>query len=325
MGPVHQARKPSGDNSPMSRSEDKSETGERAELGDLVARLHDERAVSDGIINGLPGIFYLLDTRGWLIRWNRNLEHVTGLTSEQLARMHALELWTEEDHPRIRATTKAILRDGSSGEIEARLHVADGTHRPYLLTAMRIDLEGETHLVGFGIDISEQKRLEQELEMLAVQDPLTGTYNRRMFPEFVSGEIERSARYGTRFSLVMLDVDHFKSINDTYGHAVGDRVLTEIPGVLQATTRRPDVLFRWGGEEFVLLLPETDQAGAMRLAELIRERIASVDLEGVGQITVSLGVAEDKPGESLDGLLRRVDDALYGAKRAGRNRVSAVD
>lgn len=141
----------------------------------------------------------------------------------------------------------------------------------------------------------------------------------------MNGEIERSARYGTHFSLIMLDIDYFKSVNDTYGHAVGDRVLTEIPDVLQGMTRRTDVLFRWGGEEFVLLLPETGRTGAVQLAELVRERIATVRFEGVGPVTVSIGAAEYESGESMDQLLQRVDEALYEAKRGGRNRVAIAD
>ncbi len=167
----------------------------------------------------------------------------------------------------------------------------------------------------------QRKRLEAELERRASHDHLTGLFNRETFEQMIHAEILRTERYGTRFSMIMLDIDHFKPINDRYGHAIGDEVLIRFARTVKEQTRATDTLSRWGGEEFMLLLPETDIEGAAQLAEETRQRVAKVDFPEVGQVTVSLGVAEYRPPENARNLLKRLDDALYEAKEGGRNRV----
>ncbi len=163
------------------------------------------------------------------------------------------------------------------------------------------------------------------LSRLAHQDSLTGTLNRRRFMEVAGAELDRARRHGRPLSLIMLDVDHFKSINDTLGHAVGDVALTSLAGACRSLLRSSDVLGRLGGEEFVVLLPETPVRQAAEAGERLRGTIAGhvVEAEGVAlRITASLGVAEwDEADSTLDGLLRRADAAMYLAKTGGRDRV----
>ncbi|MGM0412343.1 MAG: sensor domain-containing diguanylate cyclase [Pseudomonadota bacterium] len=170
-------------------------------------------------------------------------------------------------------------------------------------------------------DISEQKRLERELEQQATHDRLTGLYNRGFFDQVLDKEIGRAARYGHPLSLILLDIDHFKAINDTYGHLVGDEILKGLAARMARRLRESDTLARWGGEEFIALLPATQATGARELAEGIRRQVAEEAFPDVGHITISLGVAELEPGESLKDLTRRTDDALYAAKSAGRDQV----
>jgi diguanylate cyclase (GGDEF)-like protein len=123
-------------------------------------------------------------------------------------------------------------------------------------------------------------------------------------------------------ALVMFDIDHFKAVNDTFGHGIGDELLTALTGIVAGRLRGSDSMARWGGDEFLILLPETDQRGALELAESIRATVADTDLPGPGGgTTISLGVAAYRKGEALKDLTKRLDDALYDAKLAGRNRV----
>jgi len=160
-----------------------------------------------------------------------------------------------------------------------------------------------------------------ELEQAASTDRLTGTWNRRRLEESVRTEMERMARYGHSLCLLLIDVDRFKPINDQYGHAVGDAVLQRLTSLLQAALRKVDALSRWGGEEFVVLCPNTARATAAAVAERLRREVAAADFATVGKVTISVGVAECAAGESWEEWFARADAALYRAKNEGRNQV----
>ncbi|SFC48283.1 PAS domain S-box-containing protein/diguanylate cyclase (GGDEF) domain-containing protein [Marinospirillum celere] len=170
-------------------------------------------------------------------------------------------------------------------------------------------------------DISERKRLEGELQQLAYHDQLTQLYNRHAFYELLEQEAARAQRYQTRFSLVMFDLDYFKKINDNYGHHLGDQVLIKVAELATERMRINDAVCRWGGEEFMVLLPETSLSRAAKLAEAFRKKLEAACFPEVGRVTASLGVVEYCPDESLDQLTLRADTALYEAKEAGRNQV----
>lgn len=175
-------------------------------------------------------------------------------------------------------------------------------------------------------DISENKKTEEELLRLAATDPLTGAFNRREFTALAEQESLRSHRYGRPLSVLMLDLDHFKKLNDTYGHAAGDLVLQRFTTICCNTLRNIDIFGRWGGEEFVALLPETDVDGAAVIAERLRKAVSENVLAYESHrivFTVSIGVAQYKDAEtSIDAPLGRADSAVYDAKKAGRNRIS---
>ena len=170
-------------------------------------------------------------------------------------------------------------------------------------------------------DITALKEAEEKLQRLSTTDPLTGAYNRRMFMDMLSREMTRSGRYGEPFSLLMFDIDHFKRVNDTYGHDVGDRVLVEVVDLSMELIRQSDILARWGGEEFMVLLPQTNPDMALALGERLRQRISEYRFTGAGRLTVSVGVAHQQQFDTIDSLLKRVDTAMYRAKDTGRNRV----
>jgi two-component system, cell cycle response regulator len=169
--------------------------------------------------------------------------------------------------------------------------------------------------------------LEHRLNELARRDPLTGVLNRRTFYEVLEREWSRAVRYHHPLSCVMVDVDFFKKINDTYGHLVGDHVLKFLAQSLEGQSRCPDYLCRWGGEEFCVLLPETDENGAYTWAERCCSAIAAAEFSTDQHnltMTASFGVAQRQDGmQKPEELLGRADRALYAAKRAGRHRVAS--
>jgi len=215
----------------------------------------------------------------------------------------------------------------------------------YYITTRFPILDENRHMIGLGIvamDVTEQHRsiseaeqalhaaeqvnaqlreVVENLEQLASTDRLTNAWNRRRFEEAVEGEIHRFHRYGHPISLMLLDIDHFKRVNDNYGHQEGDRVLKQVADSVFASIRKSDSLTRWGGEEFIVLMPNTGLKFAGMLAERIRTYIDAQSFASVGSVTASIGVAEFHPDSSYEDWLDRADRAMYTAKREGRNRI----
>lgn len=202
--------------------------------------------------------------------------------------------------------------------------LADGTTRHVQTYAGPIEIYGDKLMLCIIHDITEQKRLELELEHAALRDSMTGLLNRRQF--YILTEQANPAHLPAlqQFSLLLVDTDHFKNINDVFGHLKGDEVLISLSRMLEASSRKEDYVFRWGGEEFVILLPHTSLETAMQIAETIRAAVARITIPGLPRFTVSIGVARHNQGESIDDLFKRVDDALYRAKNDGRNKVLAA-
>lgn len=166
-------------------------------------------------------------------------------------------------------------------------------------------------------DITDKK----EVELLSITDPLTGAFNRNRFNQTCTHELDVARRYGPPLSLVIIDIDHFKSINDTHGHLAGDSVLKEISSIIKQNIRSTDIFARWGGEEFTLLLPQTQLDNACVAAEKLRSLIESYEFKLVGHITASFGISQFDNEDTQESLMQRCDDALYEAKHLGRNRV----
>jgi diguanylate cyclase (GGDEF)-like protein len=211
-------------------------------------------------------------------------------------------------------TLRKAMANGAVGE-----HLLEAGGRGDELAAMQREL---------ATLLERLRRQNEALEQLSITDELTGLANRRHLFDQLAHEIQRSRRYDTPLSVILIDIDHFKRINDTWGHSAGDAVLRTAAGVFRASSRETDVVARYGGEEFALLLPETALDGALTRAEALRAQVATTDTtltnDGALRITVSLGVAALCPGENAEELMQRTDAALYVAKRKGRNRVEAA-
>ncbi|MFY7866357.1 GGDEF domain-containing response regulator [Roseateles sp.] len=173
------------------------------------------------------------------------------------------------------------------------------------------------------ISLRTQELVEKnkELEQLSVTDRLTKLYNRLFLDRVLEREFAAAGRKARSFALILLDIDRFKRFNDTYGHHVGDQVLVSLALLLQQRVRASDVAGRWGGEEFLIICPDTDLAGAQQMAESLRQHIATHGFPHVGECTASFGVAAYLPGDTIAAVEARADKALYAAKQGGRNRV----
>ncbi|HDR2159419.1 TPA: GGDEF domain-containing protein [Enterobacter cancerogenus] len=202
--------------------------------------------------------------------------------------------------------------------------LADGSTRHVQTYAGPIEIYGDKLMLCIIHDITEQKRLEQELEHAALRDAMTGLLNRRQFYQITEQTDPSHKPVQQQFSLLLVDTDRFKNINDVFGHLKGDEVLISLSRTLEACSRKDDYVFRWGGEEFVILLPRTPLDAAVQIAENIRAAVARITIPGLPRFTVSIGVARHNQDETLDELFKRVDDALYRAKNNGRNQVLAA-
>lgn len=178
-------------------------------------------------------------------------------------------------------------------------------------------------LIGAHI-LRRDQALVQAMIRMSEEDYLTGLYNRRRTTEMLKSELQRATRYDTALSVILVDIDHFKAVNDEYGHQVGDEVLARIAAIIRSCVRATDMVGRWGGEEFVIISPGTDLSGGFSLAEKIRVRLESEKLGSIDHRTASFGVTAFARGDDVEDIITRVDVGLYEAKQGGRNRVEKV-
>jgi len=214
---------------------------------------------------------------------------------------------------------------------DARHVHLDGSYSWISVNSSPINWNGQPATVNLFTDISERKGMElaiaaknEELERMAITDMLTDLHNRRYMERVLNAEVERSHRYKRNLAVALLDVDHFKKVNDTYGHDLGDQVLITIAEKIKSFTRESDYTARWGGEEFCILFPETDLAPAKQCLERLRTDLATSDIDGVDwDITISGGVTLLRETDSAHDAVKRADELLYQAKDKGRNRLHA--
>ncbi|MEZ7196662.1 diguanylate cyclase [Pseudodesulfovibrio karagichevae] len=241
------------------------------------------------------------------------------------------DFWRSCIHPDdLAATEQQLARSIETKEplyMEFRIIRTDDAIRHIRIEGLvQVDDKGmPTRLIGISMDVTEQRKMEDELRTLASTDPLTGASNRRQFMSRLSEEFERCKRYNTSLVLLSLDIDHFKRINDTFGHPAGDDVLKELVALCKSTLRTTDLFGRVGGEEFQAALTQTRIGAGENTAERLRRRVERCEVKTHDQVitfTISIGVTALNPDDdSIEGLLKRADDALYQAKRSGRNRV----
>jgi diguanylate cyclase (GGDEF)-like protein/PAS domain S-box-containing protein len=265
---------------------------------------------------------FLLTRNATILEVNQAMCDLTGFERDELLGVQVpFPFWPPESIEEIKQHGRRIAR-GENAEFETMFMRRDGTRFP--VSAHTVPAESPDG-VRFGLvttirDISERKRHEAELERLATQDPLTGLANHRVFHERLRAEFARALRQDLQLSVAVLDLDHFKQVNDRHGHPVGDQVLREAGERLRQVVREGEILARVGGEEFAWILTGMGEDGAYAAVERARQVIGETPFSEAGTVTMSAGVAELVSPDAVDDLYSRADQALYRAKQSGRNR-----
>ncbi|UEM04585.1 diguanylate cyclase [Skermanella rosea] len=307
--------------------------------GQLEDRLRRSEARLKNILDLAHDAVVSVDAGQRIVLFNPAAERMFGYRTDEILGEPLSRLVPEPLRARHSAHFSEFLRNAVTAQVMAdRPEVSgrrrDGTGFPVEISLSRSEGPEGPIFTAMIRDITGRKRTEAELVLLATTDPLTGIANRRHLLDCAERELARLRRSGAPFSLIMADVDHFKRINDTYGHAVGDEALMLLASAFRPVIRENDLAGRMGGEEFAILLPEAREDEAMAVAERVRHHVAGLRLPamsgmsaagapGTGiRFTVSLGVAEGRRDDSrIEQPLARADQALYEAKAAGRNRV----
>jgi len=289
------------------------------------------------MLDHLAEAVYFVDSDRKLLYWNRAAEQLTGYEASEVVGSHCQDEIL--DHRNLQNKSLcldhcplvACMHSGNSVEKRVFLKRKDGLRLPVDVRVVPIRGVDNQILGAVEVfhDVSAELETEQintELRQLIRVDPLTGIPNRLALDEALERECERFGRYGTPVTLIYFDLDGFKKINDQYGHTTGDKVLRWVSRLLDMSLRRSDILGRYGGEEFLVLLSASHLEEGVRLAEHLRQLLMSQMFQELeAAVTASFGVAELCPGESYHDLVNRADHAMYSAKQQGRNRVVAAE
>lgn len=277
------------------------------------------------LIRNASDIVAILNAEGIFTYEGSSAWHILGYRTEDIVGCPFSHLVEPNEIGNVERFINSLLPDkGAKGTMEIKAQHADGSWRDFDVTAKNLLHEPSIGGVVVNLrDITERKRLMAELEKLSETDPLTGALNRRGFLKIAEREFERVRRNGQPLTVVMIDIDHFKGVNDTYGHAAGDMVLAMIAEQCRSHMRNTDLLARFGGEEFVILLIETSIDAAHDIASRLSRAIAASrirTIKGEVAVTASFGLATVDPNSlDLETAIRFADEALYEAKNAGRN------
>lgn len=284
-----------------------------------------------GVLDALPTPVFIKDRQGRYQGCNRAYCELTGKRREELMGLTVFDLLPDEAARAHFEVDEALMRDGGEQRYEARVQHPDGRRRDVIFhkAAVRGPDGLVSGLISTILDITERKALESKLAELAERDHLTGLLNRRAILAYLEGLHADRRHAREALCLMMCDVDHFKSINDRFGHAVGDEVLRQVAQVLRHSLRDADRLGRIGGEEFLIVLGSTDLEGARQVAERLRQQVAALHVVSAGHtlgVTISIGLARSlRQDEDWAEIITRADEGLYAAKRTGRDRVVVAE
>jgi len=291
-----------------------------------------EEAMQESLADAVPGESYQVAMENT----KRMVDLYLGgeRREEMLSCVRDMQLYSKEKETKQIEVTVKLIENPETGALEVLGVSRDITERKALEAQLKQAIESKSEIIE-QLKASETalKKLAEELNRknkalseIAVKDSLTGIFNRYYFDRKVVEESERSERYGYPLSMILFDIDDFKLINDTWGHDAGDRVLERIAGATASSIRREDIFARWGGEEFVVLLPNTDLPAAVTAAKKLKDRFETLSHPNINtRITASFGVTELVPGETKGSWFRRVDYAMFRSKNEGKNCVTGLD
>ncbi len=293
------------------------------DMTELARSLQRNQLLTQGLDAASDPIM-LADVESRIIFVNKAFSKVTGYPPEELLGKTPALLTSGEHDEAFYQNLHRTLAEGIEFRANFTNRRKDGSiyYSEQHISPMRDGKGKITHYISVSRDITDRVEREQALRQAASTDQLTGLYNRHRGARLL-GDAHREARQDDLpLSLIICDVDHFKQVNDRYGHLAGDRVLRSVAQALKQSVRSTDLVIRWGGEEFIVLLKNCDIDGARTRGEFIRRRVEGLQDEQVGQVTLSLGAAALRPNESVEELLARSDRALYASKNAGRNQLT---
>ncbi len=288
----------------------------------VKVEIKSKESILNAVINSVHEAIIMIDNKGNATLWNPAANELFGYTKEEVLgkELHKLIVAEDSDYQAYKNNNYKLANDEKYEKIkEYKARHKDGHEFEVEISISSVKINEDNYFVGIVRDISERKKAREELEKLSVTDYLTNTYNRRFFIDRLEEEIERAKRSGRGFSLAMLDIDRFKTINDRFGHNAGDLVLKHMTEMIKHRIRGIDCLARWGGEEFMILLPETSIDKAQVLLEELRKGINRIIIPGVGKFTASFGAVGYIQGDTADTLVQKADSMMYEAKAAGRN------
>ncbi len=300
--------------------------GTLLDITDLI-NTQEQLYIYKQVIEQMDGMVLLTDILGQIIFTNKAVTKHTGYSKEELLGKNCSIFQSKKHNKQF---YKDLWNTILKGEIYTNIFINKKKNNELYYEDKTItpifDIKNKElkYFVSTGKDISERIKMEEELKKLATVDTLTGAYNRYKINQIIDHEIIRTKRYNEPFSLIMFDIDHFKEVNDTYGHDIGDIVLKEFTHVVLSSIRGSDMFGRWGGEEFMLVTPRTTLKDALNLAQKLRQKVEKYTFTEVKHITVSLGVTLFTKESKKELILKEVDDALYKSKENGRNQVSTV-
>lgn len=288
---------------------------------EIYSKIKKARKDLTEILNEMHGILFLVDKEGDILFLNQDAKRLIKEENEEDELRNISEVLDWLNFDILEHIDKRRKNRSENKEIEVVVRDHKENIIPLAFSSVAGSFEDEEALILSLYDLTKQKNAEELLKKLAIRDELTGLYNRHNLETISNQEFSRSDRYDLPLSMILLDIDDFKGVNDQYGHLAGDQVLEQTAYLLTTNIRASDYAVRIGGEEIALFLPNTNKNEAINLAEKIREIIATTPYPEVDQITVSMGVAERRKEEDYLSLYNRTDQALYQAKSKGKNRV----
>lgn len=309
------------------------------------------------LLDALENGVMIIDEEGKIYYWNRWLEINTGHDNDDICGQKLQDLYPQIDYPTLQRKIRTTIRLNSPTFYDTtfqnrfisikRMKISASllpymqlqvTISPYLsehkmvmvsvydisdLYELKIELQNKMAEIERLNALLEQEN--ERVETLAVTDPLTTLYNRLKFDEvFRLMLLRENWEPNNTFAIILIDIDHFKKVNDTYGHLIGDRILVLVAEALRTTVRVGDIVARWGGEEFIVLIPNVNEKKALIAAEKLRSRIETMEIQQVPQVTASFGVTLYRKGDTQQQMLQRADEGLYQAKANGRNGIELV-
>ncbi|PLS09516.1 GGDEF domain-containing response regulator [Neobacillus cucumis] len=293
----------------------------------LEKELEKQKILTRSILDFQDNLIFVIEN-GEIVEWNQAFTNITGIgipknNQTSFQSQFLSSFFVEDPHyfyPKDKGRWMEEFFANERKVAKVRWKGPLGNDYNYVMKAGQIPGTKQTLFVL--TDITDLEKESREREHLAMLDPLTSSYTRQKFKEILASEMRRAERFDRAFSLILMDIDNFHTLNDQFGQTAGDKVLITVSTIVQQRIRECDMFARWGGEEFILLIPETDGKNAMLLANSIRSIIEKYEFLHIGNVTASFGVTEFAPGKTKNELISEAEQALADSKNNGRNRVT---